>query len=297
MSGTCGFSAWASAQRARIEEALASLLPPAHAEPCRLHEAMRYVVLGGGKRLRPLLVAATGEALGADLAQLTLIGCAVELMHLYSLVHDDLPAMDDDVLRHGRPTCHVEYDEATAILVGDALQALAFETLAHSTYPTAERRLAMLQLLAHAAGSRGLVGGQALDLAFEGKTISLPELEFMHLAKTGALVRASILLGAHAGEADEATMAALSTYATRLGLLYQVIDDLLDAEGTTATLGKTAGKDAAQAKATYVRMLGITRAREMAQELHTAAHAALTSCKLPTQRLQELADYIAHRQF
>lgn len=286
---------WMSAVRQRTDAALAEWLPPATLAPARLHEAMRYVALGAGKRVRPMLVFASGEALGADAGALEAAACAVELIHCYSLVHDDLPCMDDDALRRGRPTCHIAFDEATALLVGDALQTLAFQVLAESPVPSGERRLSMIALLAHAAGSRGMAGGQAIDLAAQGQQLSLAELEFMHIRKTGALIRAAVLLGAHCGAADAAALAALGHFANRLGLLFQIIDDILDAAGDTATLGKTAGKDAARAKPTYVSMLGLARARELAAELHAEARQALAACPGDTTRLAALTDYIAQR--
>ncbi|MDP2169227.1 MAG: polyprenyl synthetase family protein [Rhodocyclaceae bacterium] len=282
----------------RTEVALTRCLPPDTTAPARLHEAMRYSVLGGGKRMRPLLCHAAGEALGADPQRVDVVACAVELIHTYSLVHDDLPCMDNDVLRRGRPTCHVEYDEATALLVGDALQTLAFQLLAEqSAAPTPERQLQMLTLLAQAAGSRGMAGGQAIDLAAIGMALSLEELEFMHIHKTGALIRAAVLLGAHAGGADDASLQALGHFANRAGLLFQVVDDILDAEGSTVTLGKTAGKDAAQDKPTYVSMLGLARAKELAARLRAEAHDALGLCPADTSRLHALADYIVERNF
>ncbi|MDP1653329.1 MAG: polyprenyl synthetase family protein [Rhodocyclaceae bacterium] len=284
----------------RTEAALEHWLPPATTAPARLHAAMRYSTLGGGKRMRPLLCHAAGEALGADPQQVDAAACAVELIHAYSLVHDDLPCMDDDVLRRGRPTCHVEYDEATALLVGDALQTLAFQILAEAPVtptPSCERRLSMLVLLAQAAGSRGMAGGQAIDLAAIGMALTVEELEFMHIHKTGALIRAAVLLGAHAGNADEATLQSLGHFANRAGLLFQVVDDILDAEGSTITLGKTAGKDAVQDKPTYVSMLGLVRAKELAARLHAEARAALATCPVDTGRLDSLTDYIAHRSF
>lgn len=289
--------AWMAAIQARTEQALMRRLPSAEIEPCRLHAAMRYATLGGGKRLRPLLAHAAGEAVGADPDLVDTVACAVELIHCYSLIHDDLPAMDDDSLRRGRPTCHVEFDEATAILAGDALQTLAFEVLAESPKPSPERRLSMIRLLAQASGSRGMAGGQALDLAAEGRTITFAELEFIHLSKTGALIRAAVLLGAHCGEADEALMSALSAYAGRVGLLFQVVDDILDAEGSTATLGKTAGKDAAREKATTVSLLGLAKARALACELCEAAIAALSNFSLPSERLRQLAQYVLTRPY
>jgi farnesyl diphosphate synthase len=282
----------------RTEAALERHLPSATTAPARLHEAMRYSVLAGGKRMRPLLCHATAEALGADPQQVDIPACALELIHTYSLVHDDLPCMDNDVLRRGRPTCHVEFDEAIALLVGDALQTLAFQLLAeHSAAPTAERQLAMLALLAQASGSRGMAGGQAIDLAAIGMALSLEELEFMHIHKTGALIRAAVLLGALVGNADAAMLDSLGRYANRAGLLFQVVDDILDAEGSTLTLGKTAGKDAAQDKPTYVSMIGLPRAKELAARLRDEAQQALSTCAVNTERLAELTDFIVDRSF
>ncbi|MDX9995395.1 MAG: polyprenyl synthetase family protein [Rhodocyclaceae bacterium] len=297
------FAAWMAMIQRRTEAALERWLPPATTAPARLHAAMRYSVLGGGKRMRPLLCHAAGEALGADPQQVDVAACALELIHAYSLVHDDLPCMDDDVLRRGRPTCHVEFDEATALLVGDALQTLAFQLLADWPAPSApsspscQRRLSMTGLLAQAAGSRGMAGGQAIDLAAVGMALTVEELEFMHIHKTGALIRAAVLLGAHCGEADEALLAPLGHYANRAGLLFQVVDDILDAEGSTVTLGKTAGKDAARDKPTYVSMLGLARAKELAAHLRSEAQAALNACAVPTSRLAALTDYIVERSF
>lgn len=282
----------------RTEAALERWLPQTTTAPARLHEAMRYSVLGGGKRMRPLLCHAAAEAMGADPHRVDVSACAVELIHAYSLVHDDLPCMDDDVLRRGRPTCHVEYDEATALLVGDALQTLAFQLLAEQQAAgEAQRQLAMLTLLATASGSRGMAGGQAIDLAAVGMALSVEELEFMHIHKTGALIRAAVLLGAHAGTADDATLQTLGHFANRAGLLFQVVDDILDAEGSTVTLGKTAGKDAARDKPTYVSMLGLPRAKELAARLRGEAHAALDVCVQDTTRLHDLTDYIVDRSF
>jgi farnesyl diphosphate synthase len=292
------FPSWMAMIQRRTETALERWLPAATTAPARLHAAMRYSALGGGKRMRPLLCHAAGEALGADAQRVDVAACAVELIHAYSLVHDDLPCMDDDVLRRGRPTCHVEYDEATALLVGDALQTLAFQLLAeHAAASSPERQLTMLTLLAQAAGSRGMAGGQAIDLAAVGMALTVEELEFMHIHKTGALIRAAVLLGAHAGDADEKTLQALTHYANRAGLLFQVVDDILDAEGNTVTLGKTAGKDAAQDKPTYVSMLGLARAKELAARLREEAHDALMLCTRDTARLHALTDYIVDRQF
>ena len=294
------FSVWMALIQRRAETALERLLPPAATAPARLHEAMRYAALGGGKRMRPLLCHAAGEAVGADPHSVDCAASAVELIHAYSLVHDDLPCMDDDVLRRGRPTCHVEYDEATALLVGDALQTLAFQALAEMPAdlpPSCPRRLSMCSLLAQAAGSRGMAGGQAIDLASVGMALTVEELEFMHIHKTGALIRAAVLLGAHCGEADAAMLDRLGHFANRAGLLFQVVDDILDTEASTATLGKTAGKDAAQDKPTYVSMLGLARAKELAARLRDEAHEALAACAADTTRLAQLTDFIVDRPF
>lgn len=290
-------SAWMAIIQRRIETALERCLPPATLAPGRLHEAMRYSTLGGGKRIRPLLCHAAGETLGANPQDVDAAACAVEMIHAYSLVHDDMPCMDNDVLRRGRPTCHVEFDEATALLVGDALQTLAFQTLAEAAAPSCQRRLLMLSLLTQAAGSRGMAGGQAIDLAAVGMSLTVEDLEFMHIHKTGALIRAAVLLGAHCGEADEAMLQSLGHYANRAGLLFQVVDDILDAEGSTITLGKTAGKDAAHDKPTYVSMLGLTQAKALAAHLRDEAHDALADCARSTSRLHALTDYIADRSF
>ena len=292
------FPTWMAAVQQRTEVALDALLPTAATAPARLHAAMRYATLGGGKRVRPLLCHAAGTAFGADPARLDRTACAVEMIHVYSLVHDDLPCMDDDVLRRGKPTCHVEYDEATALLVGDALQTQAFQVLTEES-PSADpaRQLRMVALLAHAAGSRGMAGGQAIDLAAVGHTLTLAELEFMHIHKTGALIRAAVLLGAHCGGADAAALERLGHYANRAGLLFQVVDDILDAEASTATLGKTAGKDAAQGKPTYVNLLGSQQAKAKAAELRAEAHAALADLGERARRLHELTDFIVERSF
>jgi farnesyl diphosphate synthase len=293
------FAAWSRDVQARTEHALAALLPAAEIAPYRLHAAMRYVVLGGGKRIRPMLAFAAGEAVGADEERILACACAVELIHVYSLTHDDLPCMDDDDLRRGKPTCHREYDEATALLVGDALQSLAFEALARpGLHPDAAVQLEMIALLARAAGSRGMAGGQAVDLESTGKTLELAELEFMHIHKTGALIRAAVLLGALAGDRLEpAVREALERYAKAIGLAFQVMDDVLDAEGHTATLGKTAGKDAAQGKATYLTLMSARQAREYARELADTALAALAPFGARGRRLDEIARFVVERSF
>ena len=292
------FLTWMQVCQTRIETVLEALLPKSSIAPTRLHEAMRYAVLGGGKRVRPLLAYAAGECCGADTERVQYAAAAVELIHSYSLVHDDLPAMDNDRLRRGKPTVHVEFDEATALLVGDALQSLAFEIL--SSYPLADdpnRQLDMLRVLAAATGSRGMAGGQAIDLTSVGKPLELEELEFMHIHKTGALIRASVLLGAHCGAVDTQAVTHLDRYAKCIGLAFQVVDDVLDAEASTATLGKTAGKDAVNNKPTYVSLLGSTRARERAQELRADAHTALAVFGVEATRLRELADFVVERGF
>ncbi|MFP5418704.1 MAG: polyprenyl synthetase family protein [Gammaproteobacteria bacterium] len=292
------FYAWTQACQARIERTLAERLPAAAITPPRLHEAMRYAVLDGGKRVRPLLAFAAGEVTGADVEKVQHAAAAVELIHAYSLVHDDMPAMDNDALRRGKPTVHVEFDEATALLVGDALQSLAFESLADQPLaPDPATQLAMVRLLAQASGSRGMAGGQAIDLASVGKSLDLTELEFMHIHKTGALIRAAVLLGAQCGAMDAATSAALDHYAKCIGLAFQVVDDVLDAEAPTATLGKTAGKDAAANKPTYVSLLGVTQARELAQTLRADAHQALAPLGASAERLRQLADFVVERSF
>jgi farnesyl diphosphate synthase len=260
---------------------------------------MRYAVLGGGKRVRPMLAFAAGELVAAGPERLDAVACALELIHAYSLVHDDLPCMDDDVLRRGKPTVHVEFDEATALLVGDALQSAAFEVLAAGRLADDPMHQAeMVYTLALAAGSRGMAGGQAIDLAVVGASLTLPELEFMHILKTGALIRASVALGARCGKPlARSESERLDRYAKCVGLAFQVVDDVLDAEAPTATLGKTAGKDAAQGKPTYVSLLGVPRAKSLAQELRRDAHAALEVFGPRAARLRDLADFIVMREF
>jgi farnesyl diphosphate synthase len=290
-------SEWIRLVQARTERALDALLPAGDLVPARLHAAMRYAVLGGGKRMRPLLVHAAGELAAADSVRLDFAACAVELIHAYSLVHDDMPCMDDDELRRGKPSVHVEYDEATALLVGDALQTLAFQALAECP-ADARGQIEAIRLLAGAAGSRGMAGGQAIDIAAVGRAIGREELESMHVRKTGALLRAATLIGAHTGTAlDEETLSRLDQYARRIGLLFQVVDDILDDEADTATLGKTAGKDADQGKPTYVSLLGLAAARRFGEELLAEAQASLAPLGQSAARLLELADYIAHRTF
>jgi farnesyl diphosphate synthase len=296
-TGGLRFSDWMKAVQARTEEMLDGFLPPADREPVKLHEAMRYTTLGGGKRVRPLLVHAAGELFGADADALARAACAVEMIHVYSLVHDDMPCMDDDALRRGKPTVHVAYDEATALLVGDALQAQAFETLAGATSVAPQRHVTMLRLLAEAAGSAGMCGGQAIDLDSVGISLSLEQLERMHQLKTGAMLRVSVLLGALAGrDLEGAEQAALRAYARAIGLAFQVVDDVLDATEDSATLGKTAGKDAADNKPTYVSILGLEQSRALAEQLRREAHEALAPFGEQALRLRELADLIVQRK-
>jgi farnesyl diphosphate synthase len=292
------FPTWVSARQSVFEEVLKRLLPSADVLPQRLHDAMRYSVLEGGKRVRPLLAYAAGELAGASDERVEIAAAAVELIHAYSLVHDDMPCMDDDVLRRGKPTCHVEFDEATALLVGDALQSLAFQLLAeHRLSDDAAQQLQMVKLLAVASGSRGMAGGQAIDLGGVGKQLTLPELEQMHIHKTGALIRAAILLGAGCGKLEQAQLDRLEHYGKCVGLAFQVVDDVLDAEADTATLGKTAGKDADNDKPTYVTLLGAAAARKMAAELHAEALQALSGFDERARRLREMADFIVMRKF
>jgi farnesyl diphosphate synthase len=284
--------------QARMEAALARLLPAAKIAPRRLHEAMRYATLEGGKRVRPLLTFAAGDLAGATPERLEIAAAAVELIHAYSLVHDDMPCMDDDVLRRGKATVHVEFDEATAMLVGDALQSLAFQLLSDSPIAqSADAQLEMVGTLAHAAGSRGMAGGQAIDLESTGKALALTELEFMHIHKTGALIRAAVVLGALCGSLDPGARAYLERFAKCIGLAFQVMDDVLDSEASTATLGKTAGKDAKQGKPTYVSVLGAARARAFAEELRAGSLAALASFDDRALRLRQLADFMVLREF
>ena len=286
------FVAW----RARLDAALAQALPPTDQEPLRLHAAMRHGVLNGGKRMRPLLVHATGSAFGADATGLDVAAVAVELIHCYSLVHDDLPAMDDDALRRGQPTVHVAFDEATAILAGDALQSLAFDVLAQAPLP-AERRVAMLAELARASGAGGMCGGQALDIDATGKPagIRIDALERLHAMKTGALLRSAVRLGALAADADPASLQALDRYANALGLAFQIRDDLLDIEGDAATLGKTAGKDLMQDKATFPALLGLEASRVRLAAFKTDMDDALAALPVDTTALAALARIVVER--
>ncbi len=292
------FTEWMVTIQERVETALALRLPPDEAIPARLHRAMRYSCLNGGKRIRPLLAFAAGELCQADPNKLDAVSCAVEMIHAYSLVHDDLPCMDNDVLRRGRPTCHVEFGEATALLVGDSLQTLAFELLAREDLGDASIQLEMLRVLTHASGSLGMAGGQAIDLDSVGRALELPELELMHALKTGALIRAAVLLGSLCGKpmSNEAR-AALDRFSKRAGLLFQVVDDILDCTASTATLGKTAGKDSAADKPTYVGLMGLEPAREFAEDLRTQTLESLAIFGDSAHRLVELTNFITQRKF
>ena len=263
----------------RVDAALDRWLPPADVNPMRLHQAMRYAVLAPGKRVRPVLVYATAKALGIELERVDGAACAVEIIHAYSLIHDDLPAMDDDDLRRGRPTCHREFDEATAILAGDALQALAFYIISHDPEMTADAsaRLQMIENLSLFSGSRGMAGGQAIDLAAVGKSLNIAELETMHIHKTGALIRTCVQLAAlSTDDLDKSQFQALDSYAKSIGLSFQVQDDILDVIGDTSTLGKTQGADSARDKPTYPSIIGLEASQEKALELHQNALQALS---------------------
>jgi farnesyl diphosphate synthase len=280
----------------RIEAALDHLLPPPDAEPRRLHEAMRYAVLGAGKRVRPILAYASAEALGVPWDKLDAPAVAVELIHAYSLAHDDLPALDDDDLRRGRPTCHKAFDEATAVLAGDALQTLAFGVLAEDRHSDAATRVRMVAALAEAAGAAGMVGGQALDLVAEGQQLDLDALKNIHRHKTGALISASVNMAALATDASSDMRAtALDHYAQCIGLAFQIQDDLLDVEGDTAVIGKASGADQAHHKATYPSLLGVEGAHAAARGLVDAALAALSDFDTGADPLRWIARYIIDR--
>jgi len=295
-----GFDDWVRSRLASFERAADEALPPAERVPARLHQAMRYAALGGGKRVRPLLAYAAAELAGGAGEEhrpspaAHSVALAVEFVHVYSLIHDDLPCMDDDVLRRGKPTVHVAFDEATAMLAGDALQAEAFRVLADAPLP-ADLGLQLTSMLAHAASTSGMCGGQAIDLAAVGRRLMLAELEQMHRMKTGALLAAAVRMGAAAAGADSATAAAASAYGRALGLAFQIVDDVLDVEGTAESLGKTAGKDARGNKPTYVSVLGLAAAKARAAQLHAEAVAALTPFDSRARRLRELANYIVGR--
>ena len=292
------FQLFLAAARERVEKRLDEWIPAASVPPQRLHEAMRYAALGKGKRVRPVLVYAAGGVAGVPRERLDVPACAVELIHAYSLVHDDLPAMDDDDLRRGRPTCHKAFDEATAILAGDALQTLAFRLLAHMPQLEipAQCRLRLIDELALASGCRGMAGGQALDIEAVGRDLSLAELENMHIHKTGALIRASVRLGALCAEGiPDDTLRRLDRYAKCIGLAFQIRDDILDVEGNPAEIGKTRGKDAAANKPTYPALLGLDGAREMAGQLLEDALSSLEPFDEAAAPLRALALYVVGR--
>lgn len=290
------FPTWAKVKQSRIEEVLDEALPPEDVEPRTLHNAMRYSALGGGKRVRALLCYAAAELCNTEIAIADAAAAAVELIHAYSLVHDDMPCMDDDDLRRGKPSCHKQYDDATALLVGDALQSLAFDVLSTPQLcANTNQQISMLNILAKAAGSSGMAGGQAIDLNSVGKALTQSQLETMHQLKTGALIQAAALLGASSGTLEQ--ISAVHTYSENIGLAFQVIDDILDTEADTATLGKTAGKDADSNKPTYVTILGLDAAKQLADQLHSSAIAALVPFGSKAQRLNELANFITQRSF
>jgi len=285
--------------RERLDRSFNTWLPSAVTHPASLHEAMRYAVLDGGKRIRPTLVYAGGQAVGAAPETLDVPACAVELIHAYSLVHDDLPAMDNDDLRRGKPSCHRAFGEATAILAGDALQSLAFYILAHNSTAglDAATRLRMLESLALAAGSRGMAGGQAIDLTATGQQLNIAELEDMHIHKTGALIRASVVLGALSNtQTDDAALARLDHYAKCIGLAFQIRDDILDVEGEAATLGKNTGMDQHLEKSTYPALIGLEAARQRARELHTEAMDSLSGFDQQADPLRWISSYIIERE-
>ncbi len=296
-SSVTDFSAWMAAQGARVEQALSDWVPAS--TPAGLGEAMRYAVLDGGKRLRPLLVLAAAEAVQGHAEAALRAACAAELIHAYSLVHDDMPCMDNDVLRRGKPTVHVQFGEATALLAGDALQALAFELLTPEgdAVPPA-MQADLCRLLACAAGAHGMAGGQAIDLASVGKPLAEPELRAMHRLKTGALLQGSVRMGAAcASDVPTAARKALDNYGAAIGLAFQVVDDILDVTADSAALGKTAGKDAAADKPTYVSLLGLAAAQALADELRAQAHGALDASGLrDVSRLRALADLVVNRK-
>ena len=293
---TIDFPAWLTATQAQAEAAVERYLPTTSTGQDTLHEAMSYVSVGGGKRFRPLLVAAAARLGAAEAEALSQAMAAIEYVHVYSLVHDDMPEMDNDSLRRGKPTCHVQYDQATALLVGDALQTLAFDVLSRPVNLPAAQQLQRVQVLARASGSEGMAGGQGIDLANVGKDLSLAQLQHMHGLKTGALIRAAVALGGlSCSDVSASLLADLDVYADKLGLAFQVIDDVLDCEQDTATLGKTAGKDEEANKPTYVKLLGLEGARTQATSLAEEAKAAVATYGDAAAALLGLADYVIKR--
>src|SRR5579871_4826134 len=295
-----GFESLLESWRLRTERALEARLPAADVVPARLHEAIRYSVLGGGKRIRPALVFATGRTIGLPEDRVEAAACAIELVHVYSLVHDDLPAMDDDDLRRGRPTCHRAYDEATAILVGDALQPLAFQLLATDPALPDDTgvRLRLIGLLAEASGTFGMAGGQAIDLAVQGKRLNVAEVDEMHSRKTGALIRVSVMMAAAcAPSLDSRLQEALAGFAGPIGLAFQIQDDLLDVLGDVSTLGKATGADSERAKPTYPAIIGIEASQEWARRLHAQALDSLAPLGSRADLLRALADWLLARHY
>ena len=282
--------------RALIEVELNSLLPSTATAPEKIHHAIRWSVFAGGKRFRPALLLATGHAFGADNKVLIKTACAFEMVHTYSLIHDDLPAMDDDDLRRGRPTCHIRFGEATAILAGDALQTLAFRTIAEDEQLDLATRVAVISELARAAGTpEGMVAGQGLDMEAEARQVNARELDEIHRHKTGALIVAAVRAGAIIGQTMEAEVNAVTAYGSHLGLLFQITDDLLDVIASAEDLGKTPGKDAESRKATYPALYGIEETRQAAAKAHQAACEALDRICRPTTALRNIADFILNR--
>ena len=307
ISAQLDFDAWVKLKQAHLEQVLDRVLPSADLIPTTLHSAMRFSILGGGKRVRALLCYAAAEVYiqdtsSTDISLTDNAACALELIHAYSLVHDDMPCMDDDDLRRGKPSCHKQYDDATALLVGDSLQSLAFSAISQtSPSQNAQQQLQMLHILAKAAGSLGMAGGQAIDLSSVGKPLNQTELETMHRLKTGALIEAAVLIGAASAQPEasinNAEILALTRYAANIGLAFQVVDDILDVEGDSSILGKTAGKDDNNNKPTYVTLLGLEAAKTYAKQLHDEALSALKPFSTQALRLQQLADFIMHRRF
>ena len=292
------FTQWLTDMQLRTETVLEQQMPAATIIPQRLHEAMRYATLGGGKRVRALLAYAAGEFCQAETAKTDAAAVAVELIHAFSLVHDDMPCMDDDDLRRGKPSTHKQYDDATALLVGDALQSLAFQLIAQDTHIEDSQKIKMLHLLAVATGSRGMAGGQAIDLENTGLLITQAELEVMHLHKTGALIHAATMMGAYSSDHEHADkINAVDHFSKSIGLAFQVVDDILDAEADTQTLGKTAGKDAQANKSTYVTLLGLSKAKALAAELHHNAIDVLSNYGQEAYLLRQLAHFITQRSF
>lgn len=289
--------AFLSECRTHVDAELERLLPQESEPPRRVHSAIRWSVFAGGKRFRPALLLATGKTFGSPVEVLLPSACALEMVHTYSLIHDDLPSMDNDELRRGLPTCHIQFDEATAILAGDALQTIAFQTIANDSRLTPEIRVLLISELASAAGTpKGMVAGQAHDLEAESRAVSGEELEQIHRLKTAALIIAAARCGAFVARANEAELRAITTYAAHLGLLFQITDDLLDVTATAEALGKTPGKDARARKATYPAIYGLAAAGERARSVHAETCAALESISRPTELLRGIADFILTRQ-